>query len=253
MKSFYFKDVKINCCNTDSAVSFLLKNLKREEPDYICVTDVGNLVNAYRNSPELKESINNSLISLPDGRPLSIFAKLKNIKNIDRVAGPDFMKEVFEKTSGKEIKHFFLGDTDEVLLKIQKKLSGEYDLNIAGSFSPPFEVWDNKINNDIIEKINSANPDLIWVSLGGGKQEIWMKNNFSKLNKGIMTGVGAAFRFYTGDIKRAPLIFQKLGMEWFFRLMQQPWKMFFRYLRTLPFFVLYAFQESFKNIQKQTQ
>lgn len=250
MERFYFKNIKVNCCNTEEAVSFLLKNLKREEPDYICVTDVGNLINAHRISPELKESINNSLISLPDGRPLSIFAKLKNIKNIDRVAGPDFMKEVFEKTSGKDIKHFFLGDTDEVLSKLQNKLSDEYDLKIAGSYSPPFGIWDNKINDGIIKRIDSANPDLIWISLGGGKQEIWMKNNYYKLDKGIMIGVGAAFRFYTGDIKRAPVIFQKLGMEWFFRLIQQPGKMFFRYTGTLPFFILYAFQESFKKIQK---
>ncbi|HMS64855.1 MAG TPA: WecB/TagA/CpsF family glycosyltransferase [Ignavibacteria bacterium] len=224
--------------------------MQLQKPGYVCVTDVGNLINAHRNSPELKDSINNSLISLPDGRPLSVFAKLKNIKSIERVAGPDFMEEIFKKTSGTGISHFFLGDTEEVLSKLIKRILTEFDLQIAGSYSPVFGIWDKNTNDLIIEKINSANPDVIWISLGGGKQEIWMKNNYFKLKKGLMTGVGAAFRFYTGDIKRAPLFFQKAGLEWFFRLIQQPGKMFFRYSGTLPYFIIYAIQDLFKNNQK---
>jgi len=200
-------------------------------------------VNAHRNSPLLKKAINDSFISLPDGRPISILARLKGIKDMERVAGPDFMTEIFRKTSGSDIKHFFLGDTGDILEKLLKKINKNYDLQIAGSYSPDFGVWNKEIDEEIIKRINDSGADFIWVALGGGKQEIWMNENYNKLNKGIMTGVGAGFRFFTGDIKRAPLLFQKMGFEWLFRLVQQPGKMFGRYLSTLPFFVIYSFEE----------
>ena len=250
MINFYIKDIKVTCCNIESSSEDAISLIRSNGKNYICVTDAGNLVNAHRNSPELKESINNSFISLPDGMPITMLAKLKGIKNMERVAGQDFMKEIFRKTSCSDIGHFFLGDTEETLKDLTEKIKKEYDVRISGSYSPEFGEWDEKTDNEIIRILNGSGSDFIWVSLGGGKQEIWMKNNYMKLNKGIMTGVGAAFRFFTGDIKRAPLFLQKLGLEWLFRLIQQPGKMFTRYLRTLPFFLIYSSQEIFKTNSK---
>lgn len=230
-----------------TAVEFTLNNLNSGQPGYICVTDVGNIITAHRKNPALKSAINNSLLSLPDGRPLSIFAALKGIKDIDRVAGPDFMQNMFMHTSGKSIRHFFLGDTEDILREVVRKARSEYDINISGYYSPRFEIWSDDYNEDIIKRLNESGSDLIWIGLGGGRQEIWMKNNYVKLNKGIMTGVGAAFRFYTGKIKRAPVFLQKSGLEWSYRLIQQPGKMFNRYLSTLPYFMLYSFGEFFKK------
>jgi N-acetylglucosaminyldiphosphoundecaprenol N-acetyl-beta-D-mannosaminyltransferase len=247
LKNFYFKNIKVSCCNLKDSVSETLSVIKTGKPNYICVTDAGNIVNAYRNSPELKDAINGALLSLPDGRPISMFAKFKGIKNIERVAGPDFMSEVFRRTSGTDIKHFFLGDTEEIHNLLQNKIKEKFDLQIAGFYGPDFDKWNDETDNEILNIINKSDADIIWVSLGGGKQEVLMKNNFRKLDKGIMIGVGAAFRFYTGKIKRAPLFFQKAGLEWLFRLIQQPRKMFKRYLTTLPFFVLYSLQEGFKS------
>jgi N-acetylglucosaminyldiphosphoundecaprenol N-acetyl-beta-D-mannosaminyltransferase len=240
-------EVKITCCDLDSSAKSTLSKIKTGEPNYICVTDAGNLVNAHRRSAELKEAINGSFISLPDGKPVSVFAKLKGIKNIERVAGPDFMEELFRRTSGTNIRHFFLGDTERVLEALKEKISLKFNLKFAGIYSPQFGKWDKETDKEIITRINDSNADLIWVGLGGGKQEVWMMRNYGKLNKGIMIGVGAAFRFYIGEIKRAPLIFRHLGLEWLFRLMQQPGKMFKRYAATLPLFVVYSFREFFKN------
>ncbi|MBK8551326.1 MAG: WecB/TagA/CpsF family glycosyltransferase [Ignavibacteria bacterium] len=252
MENFYIKDIKITCCNLESSSEVAISQVKSGNTNYICVTDAGNLVNAHRKSPELKEAINNSFISLPDGRPISMLAKLKGVKDIERVAGPDFMEELFRKTSGTEIKHFFLGDTDEILKSLTEKISGKYNLKIAGTYSPEFGKANESSDNEIVRRINDSGTDIIWVSLGGGKQEIWMKNNYLKLNKGLMIGVGAAFRFFTGDIKRAPVIFQELGFEWFFRLIQQPGRMLKRYSSTLPFFLIYSAEEFFKTNSKQT-
>jgi len=247
MNNLYIKGIKVSCCTIDSSVTETISNIQSQKKNYICVTDAGNLVNAHRKSSVLKSAINNSLLSLPDGRPISLIAKLKGISDIDRVAGPDFMQAMFQKTSGTEIKHFFLGDTEGILKKLVEKVTKDFDLQIAGTFSPAFENWTQEKEEEIISKINSSGADVIWVALGGGKQEIWMMNNYAKLNKGIMIGVGAAFRFYLGDIKRAPVFFQKLGLEWMFRLVQQPGKMFKRYITTLPFFVLYSIQLIPKN------
>ena len=251
MENFYIKDIKITCCNLESSSENAISYIRSNGKNYICVTDAGNLVNAHRNSPELKAAINNSFISLPDGKPISVLAKLKGIQNIDRVAGQDFMKEIFKKTSGTEMKHFFLGDTEDVLKVLKEKLHNKYNINISGSYSPEFGTWTEITDYEIIREINSSNPDFIWVSLGGGKQEIWMKNNYIKVNKGIMTGVGAAFRFFTGDIKRAPVFLQKTGFEWLHRLVHQPGKMFKRYASTLPFFLIYSLQELFKTNSKK--
>lgn len=251
MHSFYFKNIKVSCCTIESAADEVFSHLKSGKPDYICVTDVGNVVNACRNNPELKIAINNSMISLPDGRPLSVFSKFIKTEYTERVAGPDFMEEIFKRTSGTDLVHFLLGDTDEIHTKIKQKAFSDYNIKITESYSPEFGEWNEKTNEEILRRINSAKPDFIWVSLGGGRQEIWMNRNYNKLDKGIMTGVGAAFRFYTGDIKRAPELFQKLGLEWMFRLMQQPGKMFTRYAATFPYFIYYAFQEYYnQNFKK---
>lgn len=250
MTEFYFKGVKVNCCDLESSVRYCFDFLNEDiGSGYICVTDTGNLVNAYKRSPDLKSAINNSLLSLPDGRPLSMFAGLKGIDGIGRVAGPDFMREVFKRSKDRGFKHFFIGDTEEVLKRVTGKAVGEFGIKVCGTCSPAFDdnTANSRANEEIVSQINSSDADFIWVALGGGKQEIWMMNNYKKLNKGIMIGVGAAFRFYLGDIKRAPLVFQKLGMEWFFRLIQQPGKMGGRYLKTLPLFILYSSSEIFKS------
>ncbi len=247
MKSIFIKGVKVSVCNMATAIDKTLELIASGKPSYICVTDSGNIVNSYRRSEELKLAINNSDISLPDGRPISLLAKAKGIAGMGRVAGPDFMHAVFQTTSGSSLTHFFLGDTEETLMKLHRDINSKYKIKIAGTFSPPFDNWTDDTDNKIISILKNASADFIWVSLGGGKQEVWMMRNHAKLHKGVMVGVGAAFRFLTGDIQRAPLIMQKAGLEWFFRLLQQPGKMAGRYAGTLPYFAVYSIQELFNN------
>lgn len=251
LKNIYVKGVKVTVCEMDTAAKETLGLIAQHKPAYICVTDAGNIVNAHRNSSELQDAINNSAISLPDGRPISMLARAKGIKGIGRVAGPDFMIRMFELTSGKGISHFFLGDTEDTLDKLISMAGEKFRIKVAGSFSPPFRNGRDDSGQNIIDMLNKVSPDLIWVSLGGGKQEIWMKNNFKKLDKGVMVGVGAGFRFLTGDIKRAPLLMQKAGLEWFFRLIQQPQKMAGRYAGTLPYFLFYSAEELLNNNLKE--
>lgn len=244
VEHFFIKGIKVSACNIESSTNAILHLARNKTNSFICVTDSGNIVTAVRKNQSLKNAINNSLLSLPDGRPLSILGKIKGYTKIGRVAGPDIMMSVITATQNSNCSHYFFGDTVEVLERLYKKLNLEYPgLKIAGIQSPSFEEWDQKTQSEIIAQINSNNPNILWVGLGGGKQEIWMHTNYEKMSGCVMVGVGAAFRFYLGDIKRAPFILQYLSLEWLFRLIQQPGKMFLRYFMTLPIFVLYFIKE----------
>lgn len=250
IKSYYFKGIKINIVLQKDVFKYIQNAIKKKIPCYICVNDVGNIVNAYKKFPDLMNAINNSYISLPDGQPLAILGRKLGNPMIERIAGPDLANLIFSKTDN-DVKHFILGDTEEYHQKLLDFVKKNYkDVNICGTFSPPFGEWDNKINNEIKEKITDSEADIIWVCLGGGKQEIWMYENYKKYKKGVFIGIGAGFKWLTGDIKRAPIIFRKIGMEWIFRLIQQPNRMFKRYMSTLPFFMIDSFKEILKNKNK---
>lgn len=253
MNCIYIKGVKVSVCNIETALGETLKLINNSVPSYICVTDAGNIVNAYRNSDLLKEAINLSAISLPDGRPISLLAGFKGISGIDRVAGFDFMSALFKVSEKNNIRHFFLGDSEETLQKLKILVQSKFNVPVAGVYSPPFGKWNDSINADVIHRVNSSGADIIWVSLGGGRQEIWMMENYRSLSKGVMVGIGAGLRFFTGQIRRAPAFMQRAGLEWLYRLLQQPGKMAGRYASTLPCFALYSIQEIFSDNMKITK
>ena len=159
------------------------------------------------NNIDLSKAINESLLSIADGAPLAWFAKLAGLKRIERVAGFDLLKGLLESPNG--LKHFLLGDTEKTINQVIKKARKKNNsLSIAG-YSPPFKNQFSEDDNILIfEKINNEDPDIIWVSFGGGKQEKWMHQNIHRLNRGIMAGVGAAFKFYTGNLYSPPKIIQ---------------------------------------------
>lgn len=250
MKCIYIKGVKVSICDLETASSEALRLSRLGSPYYICVTDAGNIVNAYRHSRELRTAINDSAISLPDGRPISMLANAKGIAGMGRVAGPDFMEKMFRLTAGSGSGHFFIGDTEQTLKRLSDLVRKQFNAEVAGYISPPFGESSGKIDEEIMRSVNSSGAEFVWVGLGGGKQEIWMHRNIGHLDKGIMTGVGAAFRFMLGDIKRAPKPMQGAGLEWLFRLFQQPGKMGKRYASTLPLFAVYSIQELLTNKMK---
>jgi len=239
---FFFKGVKINVVNILTLINHFEKDSLANSAKYICVSDVGNVVNAYNWDNRLKNAINNSFLSIPDGRPLSIYGRLLGFKQIDRVSGADLMKCLFNEG----FSHCFIGDTEELHVRLKDNIKNNYPKAVVnGGFSPPFRVWNDDDNDEIIRNINNFDADIVWISFGGGKQEVWMHDNCRKVKRGILIGIGAGFRWFLGDIKQAPPLLQKLSVEWLFRLVQQP-KMFSRYASTLPFFVVDSLCEYLK-------
>lgn len=212
-----YMDVKINNVDYHEILDTARMVINNNQREYFCLTDVGNVIASTRDD-QLKSAINKSMLSIADGMPLAWYARLVGCSRIERISGVNLMKRLIAEKDGS--RHFLLGDTDQILNKvIHEAMRINPQKSITGH-SPPFTDFNEADNAHIIQKIREANPDIIWVSFGGGKQEKWMQQNISKLERGLMIGVGSAFRWLTGDIKAPPDIFQKMGLQWLFRMVQ---------------------------------
>lgn len=225
--------LKTNIAVTNMAetVAFIERHIETDKGNYICVSNVHTTVMSYEQE-EYRNIQNSALAALPDGKPLSLVSRQKGHKLAERVAGPDLMTEIFHKSEEREYRHYFYGSTPETLKALEEKLHGKYPkLQIAGMESPPFCQMTEQEDENCIKRINDAQPDIVWVGLGAPKQEYWMYNHRGKI-RALMIGVGAGFDFQAGTIKRAPKWVQNIGMEWFYRLCQDPKRLWKRYIRT---------------------
>jgi len=203
---------------------------------YICLTNVTTVIWASADR-ELLEAINGSLISVPDGMPLVWYGRIVGCQNIARVPGPELMSRLLAERDG--FKHFLLGDTEETIEKVKEKARKVNKKIIVSGYNPPFKDEFSEADNiDIFDRIYEKEPDIIWVSFGGGKQDKWMHRNRHRLKRGVMIGVGAAFRFYIGEIKAPPKIFQDMGLQWLFRMVSTPGTIR-PMLRTFPKFIFH--------------
>lgn len=222
--------VPISAVNMESCLENIFTNLEQIKGDYICVSNVHTTVMAHDN-PEYMKVQSESYMSVPDGKPLSVVGR-KTYPEMDRVTGPDLMRMIFEQSAEKKYRHYFYGSTDETLEKLKSKLFEKYpDIRIAGMYSPPFRPMTEEEDEKIIEEINKTNPDFVWIGLGAPKQENWMASHKGKIN-GLMVGVGAGFDYHADNIKRAPRWMQNVGLEWMYRLLQDPKRLLKRYLMT---------------------
>lgn len=219
--------VHIAAVNMNWVLEYLRKNILDIKGDYICVSNVHTTVTSYEDSKYL-DIQNNALMALPDGGPLSSLGRKRGYTNMERVTGPSLMGEVFKEG----YRHYFYGSTEETLKLLKDKLTKNYpNMTIVGMYSPPFRPLIEEEDQVVIKQINDTNPDFVWIGLGAPKQEIWMSEHQGKIN-GLMIGVGAGFDYYAGNIKRAPLWMQNHNLEWLYRLIQDPKRLFKRYLVT---------------------
>ena len=217
--------------NMKEALKYIEDNLEELRGKYICIANVHTTVMAYEDY-NYKNIQNNSELILPDGNPLSSLSRKKGFKEAQRVTGPDLMHEIFKLSEEKGYKHYFYGSTEDTLKQLNVKLLEKYpSLNIVGMYSPPFKSNVELENEEKISEINNLNPDFIWIGLGAPKQEIWMYLHENKID-GLMIGVGAGFDYFADKIKRAPKWMQRYSLEWLYRLMQDPRRLFKRYFIT---------------------
>ncbi len=239
----------INVTNMQETTDYLTGNLEQLRGSYVCVSNVHTTVMAYRD--EAYRAIqNNAAMALPDGKPLSIVSRKRGYTEAQRVPGPDLMPELFRLSAAGGYRHYFYGSTEDTLKKLKRNLKEKYPfLQIAGMYAPPFRPLTDEEDRRIVQRINDAKPDFIWVALGAPKQEKWMSQHQGKVN-GVMLGVGAAFDFIAGTVKRAPRWMQEMCLEWLYRIMQDPVRLIPRYFSTNLTFLSKVFLES-RALKKQ--
>jgi N-acetylglucosaminyldiphosphoundecaprenol N-acetyl-beta-D-mannosaminyltransferase len=178
---------------------------------------------------------------LPDGKPLQIVGKLKGHKEIARLFGPTVMENFIDWGRNDGLSHFFFGSSDETLTRLKAAIELQYPgTNIAGMLAPPFRPYTEWQNDVFIQLINNARPDVIWVGLGAPKQERWMYEHHKQIQCGMMFGIGAGFDYLAGNTRHAPAWMKNTSLEWLFRLVQEPGRLWKRYLSTIPHFVFFA-------------
>ena len=221
------------------AVSYVLERIEKLSGGYICFSNVFTVVTAEENK-EYKQALNEASITFPDGGPIAHKLRKKGAEKATRIAGPDFMEDLLKETADGSARHFFYGSSEDILDRLQENLLRKFpEMNIVGVYSPPFRDLTDDEDRDIMERINAAQADIIWVGLGAPKQEMFMYRHKGKI-QGLMIGVGAGFDYQAGVVKRAPEWMQEHSLEWLHRLVTDPGRLFRRYLVTNTKFIWYS-------------
>ena len=218
----------INVTNMSDTIKYIAGHLDDLRGKYICVSNVHTTVMSYENE-EYRKIQNGAAMALPDGAPLSSYSRRKGYKQAQRVTGPDLMLELFAISKEKGYRHYFYGATEETLQSMKGVLERDYPgIQIAGMYAPPFRALTPQEDAQVVAKINESRPDFIWIGLGAPKQEEWMYQHMGQL-QGVLIGVGAGFDYLAGYIKRAPRWMQRMSLEWLYRLLQDPKRLWRRY------------------------
>lgn len=208
-----------------------------------------HLVTLARHDPAFGAAMAKFDLWLPDGMPLvwSMNRRLPTAARLrDRVYGPEFMLRCLAATAGKPGEsHYLLGGSDELLGALRRKLLGRFPgLEIAGMDSPPFGAWPPEVDEAIFARIAASGARYVWVGLGCPKQEYWISRNLDRLPSAVYFGIGAAFAFHAGKVRQAPAWMQRVGLEWVFRLLAEPRRLFRRYMVYNSLFLWYSLGES---------
>jgi N-acetylglucosaminyldiphosphoundecaprenol N-acetyl-beta-D-mannosaminyltransferase len=208
------------------------------ERGYVCAAPVHALMVA-QDDPEMLSALRGSTLVVPDGMPLVWAANLLGERLEDRVYGPELMLRYSDRCAERGHRVWLYGGRDQgslvqLALSMRRRHPG---IKIVGGYSPPFRALTPDEEDAIVEQINAAKPDVLWVGIGVPKQEKWMAHMRERLDVPVMCGVGAAFDFHAGRVPQAPRWMQERGLEWIYRIAQEPRRLLPRYLYFNPRFV----------------
>ena len=217
----------------------------RRERGYVCAVAV-HAVMVSQHDPEMRRAVTGSALTVPDGMPLVWAANLLGEDLRNRVYGPELMDRYCGRCAERGHRVWLYGGRDQgslmqLALNLRRRHPG---IEIVGGYSPPFRPLSGEEEDAIVDQINEAKPDVVWVGIGVPKQEKWMAHMRPRLEAPVLCGVGAAFDFHAGRISQAPSWMQERGLEWIYRIAQEPRRLLPRYLSYNPAFML-AFARQF--------
>jgi N-acetylglucosaminyldiphosphoundecaprenol N-acetyl-beta-D-mannosaminyltransferase len=232
-----------------TAVAWILRYADQADKAFAVEAANTHVAALARNDVTFGQAMSRFDLICPDGMPLvwSVNAQLPSGEKLtDRVYGPTLMLETLRATNKPDgkFRHFLLGGKTTTLEKLRENFAEMFpDAVIADTYSPPFGQWPEDELENICRRIRDSNANLIWVGLGCPKQERWIAENKDILPPGVYFGIGAAFAFHAGEVKQAPSHFQKFGLEWAYRLLMEPRRLFRRYLTYNSLFVYYFLRD----------
>ncbi len=230
--------VGISAVDMESAVRACDELIARGGCGYVCVTGVHGVMEAQQDS-KFCEILNRSFLSVPDGMPTVWVGLAQGHRDMRRVYGPDFMLEFCRLSVKRNYRHFLYGGKEGVAEGLADNLRKQFPgLQIVGTYTPPFRPLNAEEEQTLAAKVRSSRPDVIWIGLSTPKQERFMAQYSGLLETKLMVGVGAAFDVHTGNIADAPGWVKRVGMQWLHRLIQEPRRLWKRYLLNNPKFVL---------------
>ena len=230
--------VGINAITMRTAVDEITQWVESRAQHYVCVTGVHGVMES-QSDPDLLEIHNRSGLTTPDGMPMVWAARWAGVDEVERVYGPDLMLEVCSRAARRGWTSYFYGGRHGVPEMLASRLSQRFPgLEIVGTHSPPFRELSAEEDGLTVDQINHADPDLVWVGLSTPKQERWMASHLGKLRAPVLVGVGAAFDIHAGLLPQAPPWIQRSGLEWAYRLYREPRRLWRRYLKNNPRFLV---------------
>lgn len=244
MKRFSINKIHISITNLSSTIAYLNECIKKNVSGYVCVTNARTTYLANHDTSYCNIQ-NNSLLTVPDGMPLVWIAHNKNNKSVGKVSGKDLMDALFQVSIENGYSHYFYGCSENTINLLRKNLSTKYPgLNIKAAISPPFQPLEDYDFSELANHINDLKPTFFWCGLGAPKQERLMALIQPHLKHTISIGVGLAFEYFAGTVKRAPVFMQKNGLEWLYRIYRQPERISYKSLSAL-FSILIPLIKSF--------
>jgi N-acetylglucosaminyldiphosphoundecaprenol N-acetyl-beta-D-mannosaminyltransferase len=233
VQTFQVLDTPIGLVTMPQAIHTVHQWLKEKGPCRLITFANVHMVVEARLKPEFGDILRNTDLNCPDGTPLSWIGSALHGNRVSQVAGPDFMPLFCEQTAANGYRHFLYGGADGIAEKTARELMRRYPgIQIVGHYSPPFRQVTRQEDERVCRLINKSGADIVWVCLGCPKQEKWIVEHRDLLNAKVILAVGQAFDILAGVRPRAPRIFRKFGMEWAYRLLQEPRRLWKRYLVT---------------------
>jgi N-acetylglucosaminyldiphosphoundecaprenol N-acetyl-beta-D-mannosaminyltransferase len=225
--------VGVSLINMSMALERLDRWIADRERQYVSVCTVHTVMECRRHE-DLRRIVNAAGMTTPDGMPLVWLSRLGGHRFVSRVYGPDLMIAAMQTGH----RHFFYGGREGVAPRLAEAMRRTFpSVRIAGTLTPPVGTAEELCNPETAALINQAAPDIVWVGVSSPKQEFWMARMRPLLTAPVLIGVGAAFDFHSGSQRQAPAWMQRAGLEWLFRLVHEPRRLWRRYLIDNPWFL----------------